>query len=97
MDTRHTELLGFRAAVLEEMAAEPPLHELVELRTELRRIEDAVRTVNIRKFDLDGKIKRPVGKRAVKCPTCGHHLPGDTILSGALVAQLSQGAGRFCP
>lgn len=88
IESRREELRGFLAATREELSETAVTHELLTLRKELLRIEDAIRVLNQREFALKGKIHRVVGANEVKCPACGRYLVSGTILSPALRAAL---------
>jgi len=85
---RIEEVAGMRSAIAEEIQEETRTYALKDLRNELRRVEDVLRELRVKQFELQGKIKRPVAARQVKCPTCQRYIPAGTILTPELRAAL---------
>jgi DNA repair exonuclease SbcCD ATPase subunit len=89
IEAKREELRGFLAAAKEELSETDVFYEQVELRKEIQRIADAITRLTAREFEIKGKIKRTIGVREAKCPTCGRYLPAGTILSEGLKAKLT--------
>lgn len=79
-----------KATIVEELRATSIIKDVLALRGELKRCEDAIRNLNVKAFDLQQKIKRPIAARECKCPTCERFIPAGTILSDALKGALSK-------
>jgi len=76
--TEKEQLLGFAAAVREEILEDNGAH-LIELRQEAARISNRLTYLAIKEFELRGQIKKLAPSSGGPCPTCGKRAAPGTI------------------
>ena len=87
---KRTNLQEMLSVVRKELAEESATHLVLDLRREVKQIEDAIRKLNVLEFELNKRIKRPVAARECRCPTCERFVPSGTVLSAALREALNK-------